>query len=188
MLYLFGKQTQIQLSVLSEGTIIREDLGRMDIKKTAIAVIGASQASPTELKDAEEVGRLIATRGAILICGGMGGIMEAACRGAVAEGGLTVGLLPGESVRAANEFVHLPIATGVGYARNVAVARSGQAVIAIGGGYGTLSEIAHALQGGVPVIGLDTWHISRQGMPQDAIISAHTPAEAVNKALEMVRC
>jgi uncharacterized protein (TIGR00725 family) len=155
-------------------------------KRTIIAVIGGSQASAAELRAAEEVGRLVAESGATLVCGGMGGVMEAACRGAHKAGGLTVGILPGESSTGANEFVGLPIVTGVGYARNLAVVKSAQAVIAVGGSYGTLSEIAHALQGGIPVIGLNTWAISRKGKRQDAIIPLKTPAEAVAKALEMV--
>lgn len=159
----------------------------MAIRKTVIAVIGASQASAADLKAAEEVGRLIAQSGATLVCGGMGGVMEAACRGAVTQDGFTVGILPGDTAQSANAFVSLPIVTGIGYARNVAVVKSAQAVIAIGGSYGTLSEIAHALQGGLPVIGLDTWHISRSGLPSGGIIEAHNPAEAVNKALEMIR-
>ena len=158
----------------------------MDSKRTLIAVIGGSQASAAELKTAEEVGRLIARNGATLVCGGMGGVMEAACRGANSEGGLTVGILPGENRQTANEFVHIPIVTGIGYARNVAVVKSARAVIAVGGSFGTLSEIAYALQSGLPVIGLDTWQISRNGRHGDGIILAANPAEAVNKALELI--
>lgn len=159
----------------------------MVASKTIIAVIGASQASVAELKAAEEVGRLIALNGATLVCGGMGGVMEAACRGAATAGGITVGILPGDSPREANAFVELPIATGIGYARNATVVKSAQAVIAIGGSYGTLSEIAYALQGGLPVIGLDTWHISRNGQHEEGIIVAASPGAAVIKTLEMIR-
>ncbi len=155
-------------------------------KKTLIAVIGASQASAAELRAAEEVGRLIARSGATLVCGGLGGVMEAACRGAASEDGLTIGILPGDSRQSANDFVQIPVVTGIGYARNVAVVKSAQAVIAIGGSFGTLSEIAYALQSGLPVIGLDTWHISRNGKHQQAIITAASPDEAVHKALEMI--
>ncbi|MCL2149928.1 MAG: TIGR00725 family protein [Dehalococcoidia bacterium] len=158
----------------------------MNARKILIAVIGASQASASELKNAEEVGCLIARSGAALVCGGMGGVMEAACRGANSEGGLTVGILPGDSAQAANEFVDIPVVTGIGFARNVAVVKSARAVIAVGGSYGTLSEIAHALQGGLPVIGLGTWQISRDGKHADGIVTAQTPAEAVSKALEMI--
>ena len=156
-------------------------------KKILISVIGASQASPREAGLAEEVGREIARRGAVLVCGGMGGVMEAACRGASAEGGLTVGVLPTDTAASANMHIDIPITTGIGYARNLAVARSGQTVIAIGGSYGTLSEIAYALQGGLPVIGLDTWHIARGDGYENPIIDVRTAAEAVARALAMIK-
>ena len=155
-------------------------------KQKFIAVIGASQASASELKTAELVGREIAKSGAALVCGGMGGVMEAACKGASQEGGITIGILPGDNRLSANEFVKIPIVTGIGYARNVAVVKSAQAVIAVGGSYGTLSEIGHALQSGLPVIGLDTWGISRKRKGKSPIIEAKTPAEAVEKALELI--
>jgi uncharacterized protein (TIGR00725 family) len=155
-------------------------------KKTFIAVIGGSTASAAELRAAEESGRLIARKGATLVCGGLGGVMEAACRGACQEGGLTVGVLPGENRQTANQFVDIPIVTGVGYARNIAVVKTSHAVIAIGGSYGTLSEIAYALQSGIPVIGLDTWSVSRKGKEKNPIIDARNPAEAVDKAFEMI--
>ena len=113
--------------------------------------------------------------------------MEAACRGATAEGGMTIGILPGESRRSANLFVQIPIATGMGHARNVAVVKSAQAVIAVDGSYGTLSEIGHALQSGIPVIGLGTWSLSQNGQPDEAIIVAQNPVEAVEKALDLSR-
>jgi uncharacterized protein (TIGR00725 family) len=155
-------------------------------KQKFIAVIGASQASASEMKTAELVGREIAKSGAALVCGGMGGVMEAACKGAGQEGGITIGILPGDNRLSANEFVKIPIVTGIGYARNVAVVKSAQAVIAIGGSYGTLSEIGHALQSGVPVIGLETWSISRKRKDKSPIIEVKTPAEAVEKALELI--
>ena len=151
-----------------------------------VAVIGGSQASAKEIKLAEEVGCQLAKIGVVLVCGGLGGIMEAACRGARSQGGITVGILPGEKREAANPYVQIPVVTGMGYARNVAVAKSAQAVIAIGGSYGTLSEIAHALQSDVPVIGLNTWSLSRNGQPDKSIIPAKKPTEAVNKALELI--
>lgn len=150
-----------------------------------IAVIGGSQPSSEEAKLAEAVGRELAKRGAILVCGGLGGIMEAACKGASSEGGITVGILPGDSRQAANPYVQIPIVTGIGYARNVAVVRTAQAVIAIGGNYGTLSEISHALQSGIPVIGLNTWSLSRNGRQDKSIIPAQSPTEAVDKALDL---
>jgi uncharacterized protein (TIGR00725 family) len=155
-------------------------------KTTFIAVIGGSTASPAELRATEESGRLIARKGATLVCGGLGGVMEAACRGAHQAGGLTVGVLPGENRQAANQFVDIPIVTGVGYARNIAVVKTSQAVIAIGGSYGTLTEIAYALQSGIPVIGLDTWSIYHKGKEKNPVIDAQSPAEAVDKAFEMI--
>ena len=152
-------------------------------KRKFIAVIGGGQCSKEEARLAEEVGRELARRGAILVCGGLGGIMEAACRGANLEGGTTIGILPGDDSQAANPYVQIPIVTGVGYARNIAVVKSAQAVIAIGGSYGTLSEISHALQSGIPVIGLNTWSLSRNGREDKSIIPAQSPAEAVDKAL-----
>ena len=156
-------------------------------KKKFIAVIGGNQASKEEARLAEAVGRELAKKGATLVCGGLGGVMEAACRGASAEGGVTVGILPGENRQAANPYVQIPIVTGIGYARNVAVVKSAQAVIVIGGIYGTLSEIGHALQSGIPVIGLNTWTLSRNGQIDDSIIVAQRPAEAVDKALKLAR-
>jgi uncharacterized protein (TIGR00725 family) len=153
-------------------------------KPRIIAVIGGGQCSKKEAKLAEEVGRELARRGAVLVCGGLGGVMEAACKGASSEGGTTIGILPGDDNKAANPYVQIPIVTGLGYARNVAVVKSAQAVIAIGGSYGTLSEIGHALQSGIPVIGLNTWSLSRNGREDKSIIPAQSPTEAVDKALE----
>jgi hypothetical protein len=150
-----------------------------------IAVIGGSQPSSEEAKLAEAVGRELARRGAILVCGGLGGVMEAACKGASSEGGVTVGILPGDSRQAANPYIQIPIVTGMGYARNVAVVKSAQAVIAIGGNYGTLSEISHALQSGIPVIGLNTWTLSKNDRQDNSIIIVQSPTEAVNKALSL---
>lgn len=132
---------------------------------------------------AEAVGRKLAEKGAILICGGLNGVMEAACRGASSAGGITIGILPGGTRQAANRYVQIPIVTDIGYARNIIVAKSAQAVIAVGGSYGTLSEISHALQSNIPVIGLNTWSLSRNGKPDDSIIPAQTPSEAVEKAI-----
>ncbi len=150
-----------------------------------IAIIGGSQCTKEEAQTAEEVGRELARQGAILVCGGLGGVMEAACRGASTEGGTTIGILPGENRLTANPYVQIPIATGIGYARNIAVVKSAQAVIAIGGSYGTLSEIAHALQSDIPLIGLNTWSLSRNGQQDSSIILAQNPEEAVNKALSL---
>jgi len=157
----------------------------MTKKKKFIAVIGGSQCSSQEAELAEEVGREIARQDAILVCGGLGGVMEAACKGAYSEGGITIGILPGDSRRQANPYVQIPIVTTIGYSRNIIVVKSAQAVIAVGGSYGTLSEISHALQGGIPVIGLNTWSLSRNGQQDNSIILAQNPIEAVNKALNL---
>jgi len=151
-----------------------------------IGVIGGSETPPQTTVIAEEVGREIARRGATLVCGGMGGVMEAACKGAVAEGGLTIGILPGDNRNTANPYVKIPIVTGIGYARNVAVVRTSQAVIAIDGSYGTLTEIGYALQAGIPVIGLDTWALSINGQADNNIIIADSARDAVEKAFDMV--
>jgi uncharacterized protein (TIGR00725 family) len=155
-------------------------------KRRQVAVIGGGQASSKEIKLAEEVGRMLARKRVILVCGGLGGIMEAVCRGASAEGGLTIGILPGESRRGANRYVQIPIVTGIGYARNVAVVKSAQAVIAVGGSYGTLSEIGYALQSGIPVVGLETWTLSKKGKANNSIIMVGSAAEAVDTALELI--
>lgn len=153
--------------------------------KKFIAVIGGSQCSSQEAKLAEEVGREIARQDAIVVCGGLGGVMEATCKGAQSEGGVTIGILPGDNRQLANSYVQIPIVTGIGYARNAMVVKSAQAVIAIGGSYGTLSEISYALQSGIPVIGFNTWEISRNGQPDNSIILAQNPTEAVSKALNL---
>jgi len=154
--------------------------------KRFIAVIGGSNCTAEEARLAEEVGRELARKGVILVCGGMSGIMEAACRGASAEGGLTIGILPGDSRQAANPYVQIPIVTNLGEARNVIVVKSAEVVIAVGGGYGTLSEIGHALRNGIPVIGLNTWSLSRNNQPDNSIIQAQDPADAVARALNLI--
>ena len=148
-----------------------------------IVVIGDSSCSPEQAELAETVGELLAQRGATIICGGLSGVMEAVCRGAKSRGGLTVGVLPGEDASMANPWVDIPIVTGVGYARNMAVVKSAQAVIAIGGGYGTLSEIAYALKSNIAVVGLNTWSLSLNGQALDAVIRISNPTEAVDKAV-----
>lgn len=152
-----------------------------------IAVVGNSSCSPEESRLAETVGELLAQRGATIICGGLGGVMEAVCRGVKSKAGSTIGVLPGEDSSMANPWVDIPIVTGVGYARNMAVVKSAQAVIAISGGYGTLSEIAYALKSGIPVIGLNTWSLSRDGKEDSAIVKVHSAAEAVDKAISLAK-
>jgi uncharacterized protein (TIGR00725 family) len=156
-------------------------------KLVFIGVIGGSDITPEVARLAEEVGREIARRGAVLVCGGLAGVMEAACKGASEAGGLTIGILPGDSRRDANPYVKIPVVTGIGYARNLAVVKTSQAVIAIDGSYGTLTEIAYALQSGIPVIGLRTWSISLDGKEDKNIIIAKNPKEAVDKASTLIK-
>ncbi|HKB14714.1 MAG TPA: TIGR00725 family protein [Planctomycetota bacterium] len=141
-------------------------------RKPLIGVIGASRPSAEEAALAEAVGRAIGRAGAILLCGGLGGVMEAACRGAKEAGGLTVGILPTEDPADANPYVDIPVATGIGEARNAIVARAPDALVAVGGGYGTLSEIALALKGGKRVVGL-------RAPAVEGILPARTAEEAV---------
>jgi uncharacterized protein (TIGR00725 family) len=151
-----------------------------------LGVIGDGECDAATAAVAEAVGREIARCGAALVCGGLGGVMAAACRGAKSAGGLTIGILPGVNRADANPWVDIPVVTGLDQARNVLVVRTAQAVIAVSGQYGTLSEIAFALKLGVPVVGLDTWQLARRGRPVDAVIEARTPAEAVEKALALI--
>jgi uncharacterized protein (TIGR00725 family) len=152
-----------------------------------VAVIGGSAPTPEEVVAAKAVGRALAEAGAVLICGGRGGVMEAACQGAKAAGGVTIGILPGTDRREANPYVDIPIVTGIGVARNAIIARTVQAAVAVGGSYGTLSEIAFALAFGVPVVGLGTWEVQREGHPPAPIAYAATPEEAVARALALAR-
>lgn len=149
-----------------------------------VAVIGDGLCSAETARLAEEVGRHLAVNQAMVICGGLGGVMEAACRGAKSAGGLTIGVLPGRSHRDANPYVDIPIVTGMGEARNVVVVSSARSVIAVSGGFGTLSEIAHALKLGIPVVGLGTWQLTKDGWDEPrGITTATGPADAVQKAL-----
>ena len=152
-----------------------------------IGVIGDSSCSLQETKLAESIGELLAQQGATIVCGGLGGVMEAVCRGAKSKGGLTVGILPGGDSSMANHWIDIPMVTGIGEARNVAVVKSAQAVIAIGGGYGTLSEIAYALKSGIPVIGLNTWSLSRNGREDDSLIKVNSVTEAVDRAISLIK-
>lgn len=158
----------------------------MKEKVKIVAVIGASEASEDELKMATEVGKELARCGCAVICGGLGGVMEAVCRGACEEGGVTIGILPGENGLKANKYVQFPIATGIGYARNMSVVKSAQAVIAIGGSYGTLSEIGYALKSGIPVIGLNTWQLFRNGKRDNSILYVETAQDAVEIAVDAI--
>jgi uncharacterized protein (TIGR00725 family) len=146
-----------------------------------VAVIGASNATEWELATAERVGRLLADAGCVLVCGGLGGVMDAAARGSAAGGGVSIGILPGDDRVDASRNLTVAIASGFGEARNAIVARSADAVIAVGGEFGTLSEIALALKMGKPVIGLGTWELGRDDLTTDPIVRTETPEEAVEE-------
>ena len=148
-----------------------------------ISFIGSGEATTEAMRLAEEVGHELGKLGETVVTGGLAGVMEAASRGAKMAGGTTIGIIPGSDPAEANPYVDIPICTGIGYARNVIVVRSGRAVIAIAGAFGTLSEIAHALGDNIPVIGLNTWSFSRGGQIDEHIILAQGPKDAVEKAL-----
>jgi hypothetical protein len=151
-----------------------------------IAVIGAADCTTQEAEMAATVGRVLAGGGATLVCGGRGGVMEAACRGAHDAGGLTVGILPGEDPDEANPYVDVAIATGLGEARNAIVARTARVVIAIGGRYGTLSEMAFALKAGLPVLGLRTWRLAAPDLEGlTPVLYLDDPVEAAQRALAL---
>jgi uncharacterized protein (TIGR00725 family) len=149
--------------------------------KIFVGVIGAGDCPDDVSRVAEEVGEKIAGAGAILVCGGLGGVMQAACRGAKSKGGVTVGLLPGIEKADANPHVDYPIVTGLGEGRNLLVVRNSDVLIALPGQFGTLSEIALALKLGKPVVGISSWNLS------DKIIPAKNAREAVGIALEQAR-
>ncbi len=149
-----------------------------------IGVLGPNTCTREEYELGYAVGAGLAEAGAVLVCGGLGGMMEAAAEGAKSRDGVTVGLLPGEEAQSANAFIDIPLPTGLGPVRNVLVVRACDAVIAIRGGYGTLSEVAFALRLGVPVIGLNTWSAVKDGQPDPGIHAVDTPEEAVRLALE----
>lgn len=156
-------------------------------KTELIAVIGGSTPSDDSLAMAEQVGRLLADQGMGVVCGGLSGIMEAVCRGARESGGLTVGILPTSRAEDANPYVQIVVLTGIGIARNPVVVRSGKAVIAIDGSYGTLTEIAFALTEDIPVIALDSWEIAIGGQNETKIHRVKSPEGAVEMALKLAR-
>ncbi len=145
-----------------------------------VAVVGASEPTEQDMADAEEVGRLLAAAGAIVVCGGRGGVMAAASKGAAGVGGTVIGMLPGDGRDDANEWVTVAIPTGIGELRNGLIVRTADAMVAVGGAYGTLSEIALGLHNGLKVYGLHTWDI-------EGIEPVGTPAEAVERALRSAR-
>jgi uncharacterized protein (TIGR00725 family) len=151
-----------------------------------IGIIGESEFSHAANEAlAEETGRLIAAGGHVLVCGGLSGVMEAACRGARSAGGQTIGILPGTDRAEANPYVSVPVPTGLGQMRNVVIVLTADVLIAIGGGYGTLSEIGYALRCGKPVIGLGTWEAKRAGQ-RAPITVVETPQEALDAVDEIL--
>lgn len=150
-----------------------------------IGVLGGGEPGEEYLVVAEEVGYRIAQGGATVICGGLSGVMEAACKGAKRASGVTVGVLPSIRKRDANPYVDIVIATGMSTARNVIIVRSADALIAIDGSYGTLSEISHAFEQGKPVVALGSWEMGTLGIPPELYQTAEDPEEAVRMALEL---
>jgi uncharacterized protein (TIGR00725 family) len=169
-------------------------------RKICISVIGSGNSdgtlSPQIAKIANDVGREIAKRGAVLICGGLGGVMTEAAKGAKEEGGLTIGIIPGDDPDSANPFIDISLPTGLGFARNVLVAYSGDVIIAVSGRLGTLSEISYAVIKKKPVIGIHTWDLEQlfDGMCSDdkkfysdSIIKCESAKEAVDKAFAIIK-
>jgi len=154
-----------------------------------ISVIGGERCPPEALAAAETVGRELAKLGATVVCGGRGGVMEAVCRGALEGGGHTIGIMPGRNAEDTppNDYVEFPIFTGMGYARNVMVVLSGEAVIAIAGSYGTLSEISYCLINEIPLVGIDTWEFAYKGHASDQIIRVSDPVQAAATAVSLAR-
>jgi len=152
-----------------------------------VAVVGPGECTGAEDDLALEVGRLLAEAGAVVVCGGSTGVMEAAARGVAEAGGTCIGILPGFDRSDGNPYLSFAIPTGMGEMRNALIARSADAVVAVGGEFGTLSEIAFALKIGRPVVGLRTWDLIRRGEPVTGIHVATTPAEAVGSALRLAR-
>src|SRR5262249_54792782 len=165
-------------------------IGELDVpaRRIRIGVMGAGECSPEVFCQAEQVGKLIAQQGAVLICGGRGGGVEAAAKGAKAANGVTVGILPESDESGANPHIDIPIITGMGNGRNVINILSSHVVIAVSGGYGTLSEIALALKTRKPVIALQSWDLSALSEELNAdplFFTVSTPEEAVSKAMEL---
>lgn len=151
------------------------------VRPIHISVIGSGTEGEAEQAVARQVGAELAGAGAVLVCGGLGGVMAAACQGAREAGGQTVGILPGADPAAANPWVQVVVASGLGHARNVLVVQSGQAVVALPGSHGTQSEVAIALKIGRPVVGLGAWH------QVAGVVPATDPRQAVTAALELAR-
>ncbi|HOX28340.1 MAG TPA: TIGR00725 family protein [bacterium] len=156
------------------------------MRRPIIGVMGPGEATTGECEAARTIGRLVAEGGALLLCGGGGGVMEAAARGAVEAGGEVIGILPGFEGGEANKYVTISIATGMSHARNAINVRSSQAVIAISGSYGTLSEIALALKSGKKVFALNSWRLDMIGCEDENFVIVESPEEAAGRALKAV--
>ena len=157
------------------------------MKNLTIGVIGTSNPTKKIEKLAEEVGYHIAANGVVVICGGLGGVMEAVCRGAKSNNGRTIGVLPGSDSSDANMWVDSVICTGMGEARNLIIIKSSDAVIAVGGGYGTLSEMGFALKLNKPIIGLQTWALENPNMDNLALKVVDNPKDAVSISIKMAK-
>ncbi len=157
-------------------------------RKLILGVIGGgATASEEGLRLAEEVGYLIARADAVLLCGGLNGVMEAAAKGAKRGGGLTLGILPTGNKADANDYIDIPVATAMSTARNLVIVRTADALIAINGSYGTLSEMAHAFDLGKTVFALRTWPMEKAGVDHTLFVRVDTPREAVERALEYAK-
>jgi uncharacterized protein (TIGR00725 family) len=154
--------------------------------KKIVSVIGGGSCPPEDERVARELGRLLAENGYVLLTGGLGGVMEAASRGASEAGGEVIGVLPGLLREEANPYVDIALTTSIGEARNVIVATSGHAVVAVGGGLGTLTEIAFALKHGRPVFGIGTWTLPEHRVPREGVVVVETPEEAVELIREVL--
>jgi hypothetical protein len=178
----WGTSLYFNLSLIVATCEAKKDkITGMKKKVLKIGIIGAGVCSQEVYKTAEKLGSIVAERGDLLICGGLGGVMEAAAKGAKSKGGATIGILPGFSSEDANPFIDIPIITGLSHARNIIIVRSSDILIAVAGEYGTLSEIAIALKLGKPVIGIGSWNISKD------IIQTKSPEEAIGKVEKLIR-
>jgi uncharacterized protein (TIGR00725 family) len=171
---------------MSEEQGRRDEAGARRVKQVAVIGVGDCERSSEVAQLAEEVGRRLAEAGVTIVCGGRGGVMEAAARGAAAAGGEVVGIVPGVSVEEANPHCTHVVASAIGYARNLAVVASGDAVIAVGGEWGTLSEIGHARSFGKTVVALRSWGLTGRDRMKGApgVVPVETAAEAVAEALD----
>ena len=156
------------------------------MKKT-ISVIGSADPSKKDYDFAYKLGELIGEKDLVLVCGGLGGIMEAVSKGVKSAGGITVGILPEENKQSINPYIDIPIVTGMGEARNIIIALTADVVIAVGGELGTLSELAISMKHKKPVIGLNTWDLDREYCKKVNIIEVYDPQEAIDKAISLIR-